>query len=97
MTTVIQHGRPRWLGRQHFDIWIPEWKVAIEYHGAQHFRPVDFFGGEEAFKKNLERDERKLNVARENNTKVFVVTESDDYEDVVRLVREHYESQDYSL
>lgn len=97
MTTVIQHGRPRWLGRQHFDIWIPEWKVAIEYHGAQHFRPVDFFGGEEAFKRNVERDERKLKVARENNTKLFVVTESDDYEDVVRLVREHHESQDYSL
>jgi len=51
LTEVIQHGRPSWLGRQHFDIWIPNWRIAIEYHGKQHFEPIDFFGGQEAFKR----------------------------------------------
>lgn len=53
---VFQHGRPKWLGRQHLDIWIPELMVALEYQGAQHDRPIDFFGGEEAFKKGEMRD-----------------------------------------
>src|SRR5690606_5595458 len=53
MTDVIQHGRPSWLGRQHFDIFFPAWKVAVEYHGEQHFRPIDFFGGEDAFRNNV--------------------------------------------
>ena len=33
--------------------------AAIEYNGEQHYRPVDFFGGEEAFIKQQERDNRK--------------------------------------
>lgn len=56
---VIQHGRPDFLGRQHFDIWIPDFKIAIEYQGEQHDNPVMFFGGEEGFKNNQKRDELK--------------------------------------
>ena len=72
---VLQHGRPRWLGRQHFDIWIPAAKVAVEYHGAQHFRPIEFFGGEKTFKETQERDKKKIAVAKKNGVSVLVVTE----------------------
>jgi hypothetical protein len=41
---VIAHGQPKWLGRQHIDIWIPALNVGIEYHGLQHFQPVGFSG-----------------------------------------------------
>ena len=50
---VIQHGRPSWLGRQHFDIWIPELKIAIEYQGKQHDKPIEFFGGLEALENRV--------------------------------------------
>ena len=43
-TRVIQHGCPVFLGNQHFDIWFPDWRIAVEYHGKQHFEPVEFFG-----------------------------------------------------
>lgn len=56
---VLQHGRPKWLGRQHFDIWIPDRNVAIEYHGVQHFMEVKRFGGEAGLVDIKERDERK--------------------------------------
>jgi hypothetical protein len=36
--TVTHHGQTKWLGRQHFDIWMPDIGVAIEYQGEQHFR-----------------------------------------------------------
>jgi len=72
---VVQHGRPKWLGRQHFDIWIPEAQLAIEYHGAQHFRPVAFFGGEASFKATQERDNKKLALAKRHGVLVLVVTE----------------------
>lgn len=57
---VIQHGRPDWLGRQHLDIWIPELMVAVEYQGAQHDRPIEFFGGQDAHTKGKKRDARKV-------------------------------------
>lgn len=87
-TKVIQHGQPSWLGRQHFDIWFPNWKIAVEYHGKQHFEPVDFFGGEEAFKKTVERDKRKINLARKHGVRLFVVTEHDDQDELIQDIYE---------
>ncbi len=77
-TITIQHGQPAWLGRQHFDIWFPDWNIAVEFHGEQHFQAVDFFGGAEAFVKNVERDERKAALARRHGVKLFIVTKEDD-------------------
>ena len=31
----------------------------VEYDGEQHFKPIDFFGGELAFQHQQERDQRK--------------------------------------
>lgn len=36
-------------------MWLPEWRVGIEYQGAQHDGPVDYFG-EEAFAATVTRD-----------------------------------------
>jgi hypothetical protein len=82
-TTAIQHGQPAWLGRQHFDIWFPDWNIAVEFHGEQHFQAVDFFGGAEAFAKNVERDLRKAALARRHGVKLLVVTKEDDTSAVV--------------
>jgi hypothetical protein len=46
-------------GKQELDIWIPELKLAIEYDGEQHFRPVSVFGGEEGFERTKARDAMK--------------------------------------
>lgn len=75
-TKVIQHGRPKWLGRQHYDIWLPHWKIAVEYHGLQHFKPVEFFGGKEAYEKTVQRDQRKVRLSKKNGVKLFVVREN---------------------
>lgn len=34
-----------------FDFYLPEYNICIEYDGEQHFRPVDFFGGQDEFQK----------------------------------------------
>jgi hypothetical protein len=70
---VLQHGKPDWLGRQHFDIWIPELGVALEFQGEQHDRPVDFFGGERVFLENKKRDEIKRTKCIENNVRLIEV------------------------
>lgn len=70
---VIQHGRPNWLGRQHLDIYLPGRGVAIEYQGAQHDQPVEFFGGLEAYQRTLARDRRKLARCRKNGVRVIYV------------------------
>ena len=49
------------LGKKEIDIYFPEWKIGIEYQGTQHFRSVDFFGGDFVFQKQLLRDIEKIN------------------------------------
>ena len=83
---VIQHGRPKWLDKQHFDVWIPEINLAIEYQGAQHDRPVDFFGGKDAFKKNQERDKLKKQKCIKNNVSLIEVRPDYDFNELVKQI-----------
>lgn len=47
-------------GKTHiFDFFIPDKDMMIEYDGIQHFKPVDFFGGNEALEKRRIRDKQK--------------------------------------
>jgi hypothetical protein len=78
---VLAHGKPKWLGRQHLDVWIPSMNVGIEYHGVQHFRPVEFFGGEEAFRRVQERDQRKRKLCSENGVRLIEIIYDQDLDD----------------
>jgi hypothetical protein len=62
---------PRWLLSQRIDIYIPEKKVAIEYHGQQHYEPVELFGGEQGFVATVERDKRKAELCEENGVRYY--------------------------
>lgn len=83
---VKQHGKPKWLGRQHTDIWFPKHKIGIEYQGLQHDKPIDFFGGEKAFKKNKERDERKKELFKMNNSYLIEVRRNYNFESLVEEI-----------
>ena len=68
--TLYQY-RPDWLGRQSLDLFIPSLQTAIEYQGIQHYRPVDFFGGEEALLQRQELDRQKRILCEENNVRLI--------------------------
>lgn len=70
---VQQHASPKWLGRQHLDIFIPSLSVGIEYQGDQHDQPVDFFGGQEAFIQNQIRDQRKMRLCKRHGVHLIYV------------------------
>ena len=63
---VIHQASPEWLGRQRLDIFIPELKLAIEYQGQQHYKPISLFGGEEGFLQTQKRDKLKSKLCAEN-------------------------------
>lgn len=96
-TQVIQHGHPEWLGRQHLDIWFPRWKIAVEYHGTQHFEPVEIFGGQQGFEIVKERDERKLQLCKQNNVTLIVATEQNSHNDIIEQVKLCREKKDISV
>ena len=50
-----------------FDFYLPDYNMAIEYDVEQHFRAIDYFGGEEALKKRKSLDEIKNNFCKDHN------------------------------
>ena len=85
---IIRHARLDWLGRQHLDIYLPKHNIGIEYQGLQHYKPIEFFGGEEAFIKNQERDARKKRLCEENECKLIYVDPDYELDDVTNTLKE---------
>lgn len=54
-----------------FDFYLPEYNSIIEYDGEQHFRPIEWFGGDEGFNNLLKRDEIKNEYCKENNIPIL--------------------------
>ena len=84
--------RCNWLGNQSFDIFLNGYNIAVEYQGKQHYEPVEFFGGEEAYERNVERDIRKHMLAKKNGVNILYWNYYDEItEESVRefLVKNH--------
>lgn len=63
-----------WLHLKRLDFYIPKYNIAIECQGKQHFVPSTLFGGEEEFKKQIERDREKFNVCKEHGIDILYYT-----------------------
>ena len=83
---ILFEYSPDFLERQRFDIYFPEYNIAVEYNGEQHYFPKDFFGGQSGFENILERDERKRNKCKENNCHLFELKYDYNENDYAELV-----------
>lgn len=84
---VLREYSPSFLGRMRYDFYLPTEKIAIEWNGEQHYRPVDFFGGKEGFKKTQERDRVKEKLSKANGVKFIVLKYDMSDEDVVSALK----------
>ena len=76
----IYQGKFDWLiNEKHMklDFYLPDYNVAIECQGGQHFFPVEHFGGEEVFKKQLESDSIKRKLCEEHGIKLLYYSNLD--------------------
>lgn len=62
---------PKTKRRLMFDFYLPEYNICIEFDGGQHFKPVDYFGGQKAFDKLIELDEIKNKYCETKNIKLI--------------------------
>jgi len=60
-----------WLGQQSLDIFIQSINVGIEYQGKQHYKPVDYFGGESKFEQQQQMDFVKKQKCIKHGVKLF--------------------------
>lgn len=55
-----------WLGRQSLDFYLPDYNIAIECQGKQHFEPIEHFGGKQMLLYFKDRDYRKYTLCKTN-------------------------------
>ena len=67
----IPQYRNKWLGKQSLDFYLPEYNIAIECQGKQHFEPINYFGGEKRFITQKKRDILKYNKCKEHNITLY--------------------------
>ena len=68
-----------------YDFYIPEKNLLIEYDGLQHFKPIEYFGGEKAFKERQFKDNLKNEYAKQNNIDLIRIPY---YENSIEVLKE---------
>lgn len=56
-----------------FDFYLTDYNIAIEYQGQQHYRSIDIFGGERAFKLQQNHDKIKSDYCEVNNIRLICI------------------------
>ena len=74
---IIKQKKFKWLKYKNpmsIDFYIPSKKIAIEYQGKQHFKPVQWYGGKDIFEELLKRDKQKIKLCEKNGIKLLHFT-----------------------
>ena len=61
----------RYCRKLRFDFYLPDYNTCIEYDGAQHFVPVEIWGGDEGLKEIQKRDKIKNQYCKKNGIKLI--------------------------
>lgn len=65
------------------DFFLPDFNLVIEYNGEQHYKPVEFYGGEMTLKLTQLRDSIKKEYCEKHNINYLVIKFNEDIEDVL--------------
>jgi hypothetical protein len=71
-----------------FDFYLPFFNTIIEFNGAQHYRPVDWFGKREGYLRQVDSDRRKVEFTAQNNI-LFIVIPYWDFNKINEILEKH--------
>lgn len=70
----------------YLDFYLEEYNVAIECQGEQHFRPIKYFGGVDAFKNTQYRDSLKKSLCEEHGIKLYYINYNENTEEKLKEI-----------
>lgn len=72
INNVVRQYKPNWLSNnKSLDFYLPDYKIAIEHQGSQHFQAVKLFGGKEKFLRTQLLDNEKYKECIDNDIKLL--------------------------
>lgn len=77
----------KWLNSLTLDFYLPDYNIAIECQGEQHFKYIPFFfKNEEKFNKAIKRDKEKVKICEKNGCKLLFFTNLEEYQNKDNLL-----------
>lgn len=93
----ILHERKLFNNKLELDFFLPDYNIAIECQGLQHFKVIEHFGGVVKYKKTLKNDLLKKTLCDENKIKLIYYSEIKNFvfpytvitnkEDIIKEIR----------
>lgn len=84
---VIRRYRGKELEGLELDVWIPEYKIGLEYQGEQHANHINHWHGENGFEAQIARDTRKRKLCKRLGYRLLLFKPRDDLDFVSLLHR----------
>lgn len=63
----------KYKSKLRFDFFLPDYNCCIEYQGEQHYKAIQYFGGEKQFEEQKDKDNIKRQWCKENNIKLIEI------------------------
>lgn len=60
-----------------YDFYLPKENILIEFQGQQHYKPIEKFGGQEQFERQVQHDKIKKDYAQKNNYRFLEISYQD--------------------
>jgi hypothetical protein len=70
-----------------FDFYLPEYNTCIEFNGIQHYKPIDYFGGEKRFKEQQKTDAIKKDYCEKNKIKLIVIKYNENVNKITTILK----------
>ncbi len=66
-----------------FDFYLPDYNICVEFNGFQHYKPVNYWGGDKGFELIKLRDEIKINYCKNNNITLIIIKENENIKKIL--------------
>lgn len=71
---LVGLDNPETGGRMHYDLFLPQYRLALEYHGRQHHEPTELYPSEQACEAQQRRDRLKAELSYEADVELHSLT-----------------------
>jgi hypothetical protein len=72
------------------DFYIPQFNIAIEVQGKQHFKANQYFGGNNGYEKTIKRDKLKKELCQQYGVKLYYINYNDNTENELNNILQVY-------
>lgn len=86
MMVIFEHHHKFNGFAMEFDFYLPKLNICIEYDGIQHFKPINHFGGLNAFTDQKRRDREKDIYCLKNNITLVRISYYDDVNKIIETI-----------